>query len=119
MKRIAIVIAALFTLSVTGTVRAQETKSGDPVSGKKLYMAMNCYECHGTFGQQGGEAGPKLAPNPLPPAAIMRQLRHPASRMPLYTPAVLSDAQAADIIAYLQSIKPGKAAKGIPILNVR
>jgi hypothetical protein len=32
---------------------------------------------------------------------------------------VLSDAQAADIIAYLQSIKPDKAVKDIPILNLR
>jgi mono/diheme cytochrome c family protein len=37
--------------------------------------------------------------------------------MPLYTTVDLSDAQAGDIIAYLQSIKPGKAAKDIPLLN--
>ncbi len=48
----------------------------------------------------------------------MRQLRRPSARMPVYSTVVLSDAQAADIIAYLQSIKPGKPAKDIPILNL-
>ena len=41
-----------------------------------------------------------------------------AQNMPPYTTVVLSDAQAADIIAYLQSIKPDKAVKDIPILNL-
>jgi mono/diheme cytochrome c family protein len=123
MKLNAIVVAAFAVLALTaatyGAVQAQDTKPGDPVNGKKVFLAMNCFECHSTSGQGGGEAGPKIAPNPPSPAAIMRQLRHPAGRMPAYVPQVLSDAQAADIIAYLQSIKPGKAAKDIPLLNIK
>jgi mono/diheme cytochrome c family protein len=123
MKLHGIVLAAFAALSLTvmaaGTARAQDIKPGDPANGKKVFLAMNCFECHSTSGQGGGEAGPRIAPNPPSPAAILRQLRHPAGRMPAYVPQVLSDAQAADIIAYLQSIKPGKAAKDIPILNLK
>jgi len=123
MKLNAIVLTAFAALSLgaamCGAVQAQDTKPGDPVNGKKVFLAMNCFECHSTSGQGGGEAGPRIAPNPPSPAAILRQLRHPAGRMPAYVPQVLSDAQAADIIAYLQSIKPAKAGKDIPILNLR
>ena len=115
-----LLLASLVVLPIATAALAQDTKvNGDPVNGKKLFLADGCYQCHGTFGQGAGNAGPRLAPNPPPVSAIMRQLRRPAARMPVYTPAVLSDAQAGDIIAYLQSIKPGKAAKDIPILNLR
>jgi mono/diheme cytochrome c family protein len=114
-----LLLAACLTLSVASAAFAQGTApAGDPVKGKATFMAENCYLCHGTFGQGGGRAGPKLAPHPIPAAAIMRQLRHPVQNMPPYTTVVLSDAQAADIIAYLQSIKPDKAVKDIPILNL-
>jgi mono/diheme cytochrome c family protein len=114
------ILAALLLVPLTATALAQDTKvNGDPANGKKLFVTDACYQCHGTFGQGAGSAGPKLAPNPIPAAQILRQLRRPAARMPVYTTAVLSDAQAGDIIAYLQSIKPGKPAKDIPILNLR
>ncbi len=112
-------LAAVFTLSLGAAAMGQDTlPAGDPVKGQKQFMASMCYECHGTFGQGAGRAGPRIAPHALPPNLILRQLRHPSAQMPVYTPAVLSDAQAADIIAYLESIKPGKPAKDIPILNV-
>ncbi len=113
-------LTAFLTFSFVSDAGAQSTvAAGDPVRGKATFMAENCYLCHGTFGQGGGRAGPKLAPHPIPANLIMRQLRHPAQNMPPYTTVVLSNAQAADIIAYLQSIKPDKAVKDIPILNLR
>ena len=115
-----LVLAGLLVLSFSTAASAQDTKAaGDPANGKKLMLTVACYMCHGTFGQGGGGNGPRLAPNPIPLALFMRQLRRPAGRMPVFTPTVLSDAQAGDIYAYLQSIKPGKAAKDIPILNLR
>jgi ubiquinol-cytochrome c reductase cytochrome c subunit len=124
MKMIAaslrVLAVGLIALPLAATALAQETKStGDPVIGKKLFLTVGCYQCHGTLGQGGGRAGPKLAPNPLPANLILRQLRRPAANMPVYTTSDLSDAQAGDIIAYLQSIKPGKAAKDIPLLNTK
>jgi mono/diheme cytochrome c family protein len=89
----------------------------DAARGKQLFMSVGCYQCHGTQGAGGGIFGPRLAPDPLPSAAIIALVRHPRARMPAYTPAVLSDAQIADIAAYLRSIPKGRAAVDIPMLN--
>lgn len=89
---------------------------GSVENGKALYTEQICYACHGTTGAGGGGAGPKLAPNPLPLAAFVNQLRHP-NRMPAYTEKLLTDAQVADIHAYLASMPAGKTAAQIPILN--
>ena len=79
-------------------------------------MADGCFECHGTTGHGGNGAGPTLTPPLIPLPAMINQLRHP-NRMPAYSPAVISDAQIADIHAYLASIPPGKALAQIPLLN--
>ena len=79
-------------------------------------MTEGCYACHGTVGQ-GASTGPKLAPGPIPFAAVQQQVRQPRQDMPRFTPQVLSDQDLADIYAYLQSIQPGPAATTIPILN--
>lgn len=91
---------------------------GSPERGHKLYLDMGCYACHGTMGQ-GGErgAGPKLAPNPFPYEAFAFQTRRPRANMPRYPQEFLSDAQLADIYSYIASIKPGPAAKDIPLLR--
>jgi mono/diheme cytochrome c family protein len=90
---------------------------GDPVAGKRLFLADGCYQCHGTTGAGGGTAGPRLAPNPLPVEGVTAKLRTASGRMPVYTAAVISDAQIADIVAYLQSIPRGQPAQDIPLLN--
>jgi len=98
---------------------AQVTKpaAGNAESGKKLFAADGCYECHDREGQGGGGTGPRLAPNPLPFSAFIHQLRQPANQMPPYTEKVLSDAQAADIYAFLQSIPKAPAVASIPLLQ--
>jgi mono/diheme cytochrome c family protein len=108
----ALAATALAALSAPAALAAE---AGDPARGKALFMANFCYSCHGTEGAGGGAAGPKIAPQPLPMAAFLNQLRHP-NRMPAYTEKVLTEAQAADIHAYLASIPPGKAAAQIPLL---
>lgn len=90
---------------------------GDPVAGKRLFLRVGCYQCHGTTGAGGGIAGPKLAPNPLPLEVIKAKLRTASGRMPVYTPVVLTDEEIADIAAYLQNIPGGTAAESIPLLN--
>jgi mono/diheme cytochrome c family protein len=103
--------------SLAFAVAAFAQPQGDVARGKELYMTDKCYTCHGTRGAGGGIAGPKLAPNPLPLEAIMIQLRQPASRMPPYSPEVISDAQIADIYGYLKSIPVDKPASEIPLLR--
>ena len=47
---------------------------------------------------------------------FMSYVRNPA-RMPPYTAKVVTDAQMADIFAYIQTLKVSPAAKDIPLLN--
>ena len=84
--------------------------------GKAAYVKNGCWQCHGFVGQ-GGPAGPKLAPNPLPLAALSAFIRNTNGRMPPYQEAVLSEADLADIHAYLQSIAPAADYKTNPLLN--
>ncbi len=111
-------VAALVSILSLLSVAALAGEShGDPVEGKRLFLADGCYQCHGTTGAGGGPAGPRLAPNPLPLEGVKAKLRTASGRMPVYTAKVLSDTQIADIVAYLQSIPSGKPARDIPLLN--
>ena len=86
--------------------------------GHALFVTIGCYQCHGTVGQGSRSAGPRLAPQPVPFEAFLQELRHPANEMPPYVATVLSDADAHDIYAYLQSIPaPAHAIGDIPALN--
>src|SRR5579864_507733 len=85
-------------------------------NGKRLFVKDGCYQCHGYQGQ-GGAAGARLAPRPIVLAALTAYVRHPTGQMPPYTSKVLSDADLADIHAYLSSIPMPPPAKSIPLLN--
>jgi mono/diheme cytochrome c family protein len=105
-------------LSVASLIAfAAEPESGDASSGKRLFMAYGCYECHGTTGAGGGFAGPKIAPSPLPLAGIKAKLRTASGRMPVFTEALLTDTQVADIYAYLLSMPPARNPRDIDILS--
>jgi mono/diheme cytochrome c family protein len=122
MKQILLAAAAVVIFAAPGFTSlawAQGATAGDAAHGKQLFLADACYTCHGTTGAGGGPAGPKLAHDGLSPEAIMQQLRHPQTRMPAYPDKLLPDKDAADIIAYIQSLSqgPAPAAKDIPLLN--
>ena len=84
--------------------------------GKETFLRVGCYQCHGTEGQGSG-AGLKLAPDPLPAEAIANFIRGKPGTMPPYPEAVLSDAEIADIAAYLASIRPSPTVDRIPVLR--
>ena len=84
--------------------------------GKAAYMKYGCWGCHGIVGQ-GGIAGPKLAPDPIPAEALVAFVRATNRTMPPYMEAVLSNDDLADIYAYLQSIPKSADYKTIPLLN--
>ena len=107
---------ASLTLAVPASL-ALAVPTGNAANGRRVYLADGCFYCHGTTGAGGGNAGPRLAPNPLPLEGVKAKVRTASGRMPVYSPAVLKDAEIADIVAYLQSIPQGKAAKDIPALN--
>jgi mono/diheme cytochrome c family protein len=120
---VCLLLATLASLMVVASALAQSTgtqspaTAGDVANGKRVFLADGCFYCHGTTGAGGGNAGPRLAPNPLPLEGVRAKVRTASGRMPVYSPAVLKDAEIADIVAYLQSIPKGKEAKDIPLLN--
>ncbi|MBI3933264.1 MAG: cytochrome c [Acidobacteria bacterium] len=91
------------------------TPAGNAENGKKLYNSIGCWQCHGYSGQGG--AGAKIAPDPIPFAGFLRYNRKPSGAMPPYTAKVVSDAQLADIYAFLKTIPKPPDPKTIPLLN--
>ncbi len=90
--------------------------SADAVDrGKQLFLANNCYECHGTVGQGGG-AGPTIAPPRLMTTydAFAAWVRKPGPGvMPVYTAKVLGDADLASIYDYLRSLRPSSSIPAV------
>ena len=110
-------IAVAAGLLVTMTAQAQDAPAGSAERGRSIYNQQLCQSCHGTVGQGGGVAGPKIAPQPFPWGAFARQTRVPRQAMPPYSAKNLPEQDLADIYAYLVSIKPGAQAKDIPLLS--
>ena len=95
-------LIVLALLAVPGLASAQ----ADAQRGFQLFMSVGCYECHGTVGQGGGIAGPRIAPDPPSADRLLAIVRKPLKEMPPYNARVLSDADVQAIHAYLASIKP-------------
>ena len=110
--------ALLATCSATCIAPAQaQAPVGDAVNGKRVYMAVGCYQCHGTVGQGSRPTGPHIAPNPIPYEAFAAFVRRPANVMPPYTTVVLSERDLGDIYAYLLTIPPLPDPKAAAILD--
>jgi mono/diheme cytochrome c family protein len=90
--------------------------AGSAEKGRAAYVNNGCWQCHG-FAGQGGITGPKLAPDPLPFNALSAFIRSSKGPMPPYQEAILSNADLADIYAYLQSIPKARDYKSIPQLD--
>jgi len=97
--------------------KKSETATGNVEKGKELYTSYGCYECHGRQAQGSRTSGPRLAPNPIPLSALTTYVREPRGQMPPYTSKVVSDADLADIYAFLKSIPQPPSVKDIPLLQ--
>ena len=138
MKNYLIVASGLFALAAAGPLAAgagpqagpaprtqagpapqqpaANVPAGNAANGRKLFVSFGCYQCHG-YEAQGGSAGPRLAPRPIPYAQLMKYVRHPTNEMPPFTEKVVKDAELTDIYAYLKSLPPAKPAKDIALLE--
>ena len=76
---------------------------GNADAGKKLYVSVGCYQCHGYEAQGSSATGPRLGPRPIAFAAFSRYVRQPPGQMPPYTSKVVSDADMANIYAFVRS----------------
>ena len=111
MKETLLIVVLLFSVTAWSQ---QQTPAGDAAKGKATFLRVGCYECHGTAGQGG--TGPHLVPNPRTVDSLIAFVRKPTG-MPAYSPKVLSDADIADIRAYLASVPAPPPVAGIPLLN--
>ena len=84
--------------------RAQNVPAGNAQKGKDALSAHMCATCHGPEGQ--GAVGPAIASPPRPFGDFARYVRQPAGKMPPFTAQAVSDADLADIYAFLQSANP-------------
>ena len=105
----------ILTLVVAAWAAAQ-SPGGNAENGKKQFVKLGCYTCHGYQGQGGG-AGAKLAPKPISAAALIAYVRHPAGTMPPFTRKVVPDEDLIDIHAYLAIVAAPPPAKDIPLLS--
>jgi len=98
---------------------AQDRSSGDVANGKRVYLADGCFMCHGRAGQGGAMnyPAPAIAKLEMPVESFVSFLRDAPNDMPAYSTDVLSDKDAADIHAFLQSLPGRKPAKEFPLLN--
>jgi ubiquinol-cytochrome c reductase cytochrome c subunit len=104
------------TFLVALTLAGGAAAAPDAARGKQTFVRVGCFECHGHQGQ-GGAAGLKLAPDPLPYETLANFVRTSPGQMPPYSAKILSDDDLGDIYAYLQSIPKGPDPKTIPALN--
>ncbi|HEY2844585.1 MAG TPA: cytochrome c [Bryobacteraceae bacterium] len=116
MNRFLLAICAVATaMLLPGLAFAQQGPAGDAAKGKELFlMTFACYSCHG-FDAHGG-AGARLSQTKMTQAAFTSYVRNPV-RMPPYSAKVLSDAQLADIYAYVKSVPDSPQPKSVPLLN--
>jgi mono/diheme cytochrome c family protein len=89
---------------------------GNAANGRKLFVSFGCYQCHG-YEAQGGSAGPRLAPRPIPYAQLMKYVRHPTNEMPPFTEKVVKDAELTDIYAFLRAQPAAPDVDKIPLLK--
>ena len=111
-------LLALFVLSAALASQAQapvQAPSGNADDGKKLFASVGCYQCHGLEAQGSSATGPRLAPRPIAFAAFSRYVRKPTGQMPPYTAKVVSDADLANIYAFVRS-RP-EPPKEVPLLR--
>ena len=110
--RRALAIAAALALPVAAQ------PAGDAARGKAAYVKNMCHTCHGTVGQGGDRgSGPRIAYDVWPYPAFAEQTRRPREAMPRYPAEFLSEADLADIYAYVASQKKGPKASEIPLLK--
>ena len=100
----------------TWMVTAALGQSGNAAKGKQFFMDYSCYACHGFSGQNG--TGAKLVPMKISAVAFTAYVRSPRTKqMPTYSSKVITDAQLADIHAYIQTLKDAPKLEDIELLR--
>jgi ubiquinol-cytochrome c reductase cytochrome c subunit len=112
-------VLSWLAFAALGAVRAfaqppASPPAGNAQNGKELYAKYSCYACHGYDGHGG--AGARLVPMRMNLPGFTAYIKNPR-QMPPYTAKVLSDAQAADLFAYIKSMPESPSADKIQLLS--
>ncbi len=112
-------VGAAFAVTGVAAASAEDAAAGDAANGRRLYLADGCFECHGRAGQGGAMnyATPALAQLEMPVESFVAFLRAAPRDMPAFSANILSDHDAADILAFLRSLPGRRDAKDFPLLN--
>ena len=115
----ALAVAMVLAGAISSMAKAQDAPPGDAAEGKRLYLAVGCFLCHGRAGQGGALNGPApiLAKTAMPFDGFRGQLRQPSNEMPAYADMVMSDQQIADIFAFVQSLPGPRPTKDMAVFK--
>jgi mono/diheme cytochrome c family protein len=110
------VLAALAASLIAGQGTAAAASAE---KGKAAYVKHGCWQCHGFEGQGSvaSSGGTVLARTNIPLEGFQAFVRSTNRTMPPYSEKILSDADLADIYAYLQSVPKPSDPKSIKLLN--
>jgi ubiquinol-cytochrome c reductase cytochrome c subunit len=111
------ILGAAIAAFAIGSAAAQNAPKGDAKAGLANFQKYGCYTCHGILGQGTLRDGPRLNAAGIGYQAVLTQLRTPRYEMPAYTAVQISDAQVADIFAYLSSVPKGPDPKSLKQLQ--
>jgi mono/diheme cytochrome c family protein len=97
--------------------KADAPPRGNPQNGQRLYDKYGCYECHGGQGQGSPLSGPRIAPSPGSFSGFLTYIRRPTGQMPPYTRKITTDAELADMYAFVRSMPQPADVEKIPLLK--
>lgn len=103
MKQSMLAFVVLLPLGSQAAFAQDVAPAGNAVRGKDVYLKVGCDQCHGREAQGSPVTAPRLGPAALPIAAFTLFIRKPRVQMPAYSADLLSDADIADIYAYVSS----------------
>jgi len=112
-------VCGLAALGACATALAQNEPARDTANGKRAYLAVGCFACHGRAGQGGAYnyPAPPLAQTRLSEEAFKTLVRTGPNEMPAYSESVLSDRDLGDIYAFARSLPGPRPAKEFPLLD--
>ena len=116
MKHLVLAVTGLILAAGPACAQAPAA-AGNAENGRKLYVQVGCYQCHGYAGQGARMTGPRVSRTEFPFESFLYQLRHPANQMPPYEAAVVSDQEAADLYAYVRQMPAPRDPDSIPLLK--
>ena len=118
LRAILVVSAAAVSVTTfaaqTPAPSSQPAPAGNIDKGRLGFVKVGCAQCHGREAQGSPTTGPRLGPNGLPYPAFARYVRAPRLQMPPYTEKILSDADLADLYAFVQSRPKAATPPALP-----